>query len=360
MKKLKSKVRKKLFKKKPISTKIRLQAWTILILMALFSIFLSYVKPFLALHISPLIIAVVLGSFFGNIAHKQTKIIEKTKISKFATKEILRLGIVLYGFKITLNDIAHVGITGLIFACFMVFSTFFIGQFIGQLIGLDKKSSILISSGSSICGAAAVLATESIVKGGGEKTAIAVCTVVIFGTFGMFAYPMIYKWGILDFSGVEMGFLIGGTLHEVAHVVAAGSGVGGDAADTSVIIKMIRVLMLVPFLLMLTIFSGSLVADGKHHSKKIKNSIPYFAIWFLVVVVFGSFLPEYIRKSILPIMNFIDMLLLSVAMLALGLGIRKKVLMNAGKKPFILALVLAIWLFVGGYLAVSFLLKFLN
>lgn len=330
------------------------RGWSVIIVITLCAFGLSKIKPFTTFSISPLIIAVLLGAFFGNISRDIVHLFKKTNIMAYSTRQILRLGIILYGFRITINDISYVGFNGLIMAFLMVFSTFFVGFFIGRAIGLDKKSAVLISSGSSICGAAAVLATESIVKGGAQRVGVAVCTVVVFGTICMFVFPVAYKLGFIPLNIGQIGFFMGGTLHEVAHAVAAGNSVGAEASNLTIIIKMLRVLMLVPFLIMISLGS-SFFTGAKEKKGKIRHSIPYFALWFLVAVGFGSMMPSDIREVEMPVINLIDTLLLSVSMVALGLSMRKDVLKNAGFKPFLLAIVLLFWLVGSAYILSYFL-----
>lgn len=111
----------------------------------------------------------------------------------FAKQYLLRLGIILYGFRLTFSQIADVGISGIIIDVLTLSSTFLLACFLGQKVfGLDKHTSWLIGAGSSICGAAAVLATEPVVKAEASKVTVAVATVVIFGTVAIFLYPAIY------------------------------------------------------------------------------------------------------------------------------------------------------------------------
>ncbi|EDP6893478.1 putative sulfate exporter family transporter, partial [Campylobacter lari] len=306
---------------------------------------ISELNFFKNLGISALIVAVILGALIGNLAHQNANLLKKSGVLGIATKEILRLGIILYGFRITFNDLEKVGLNGILLAFLVVFSTFFMGLLLGKLFKLDLKESILISSGSSICGAAAVMASESIVKGGSAKVGVAVCTVVVFGTLGMFLYPLAWNLGWFDFFSLkQMGYFMGASLHEVAHAVAAGEAV--QAGDGAVIEKMMRVLMLVPFLIFLGLFSLKFLS--KNNEKiSIKANIPYFALWFLLACGISSleilntdFTLNYIKPSI----QTIDTLLLSMAMVALGVNIHKNVLKNAGFKPFLIALLLFIWL----------------
>ncbi|WP_338083702.1 YeiH family protein [Campylobacter anatolicus] len=324
----------------------KLKSWTILVGICLLSFVISHFT-FSALHLSPLIITIIVGALFGNIFTQSAKNLKYNGTLGFATKQILRLGIILFGFKLSLADIQSVGMIGVLFAFFIVFSTFGIGCVIGKMLGLDAKSFMLISSGSSVCGAAAVLSSESVLNGGGSRVAVAICTVVVFGTIGMFVYPILFK--ALDLNELEMGYIIGGSLHEVAHVVAAGAAVNEQVQGMAVIIKMLRVLMLVPFLLFLVILNLKL--SGTLSLTSVKANVPWFALWFLVAIGVNSL--SFFPHEMAPVIDFIDTMLLSIAMGALGIGIDKNVLKNAGKKPFVLAIVMFIWLFLACFVFVK-------
>ncbi|AQW80853.1 YeiH family protein [Campylobacter pinnipediorum] len=322
------------------------KSWSFIFILGVLCVAISFLPPFSTYFISPLIIAVVLGVILANFFQKISKSISNTSVVKISTKQILRFGIILFGFRISLSDIEYVGLNGITLAFFIVFSTFFLGLFIGKMLGLDYKSSALISSGSSVCGAAAVMASESVVKGGSDKVGIAICTVVLFGSIGMFAYPFLFK--IIDFTPEQIGFFIGGSLHEVAHVVAASSSFGELVQKNAVIIKMLRVLMLVPMLFVLGFLNTK---EGKGD---IKSFIPYFAIFFLIVIVVNSFLG--LSKDVLNVIQYFDNFLLSVAMICLGMGINKSIFVNVGYKPFILAILLFLYLMISCYLFTYFIL----
>ncbi|MBN7289097.1 MULTISPECIES: putative sulfate exporter family transporter [Campylobacter] len=313
-------------------------SWGVLAALSLLSIFLSQtlLKNF---HLSPLIIAILLGAFFGNAFSNGVKKLQDSGVLAISTKQILRLGIVLFGFRLTFDDISSVGASGILFAFFIVFSTFGVGCLVGRLLRLDAKSFMLISSGSCVCGAAAVMASQSVLKASPQAVAVAVCTVVVFGTIGMFLYPLVIQFLLL--TPVQAGFLTGGSLHEVAHVVAAGAAINEETQSVAVVIKMLRVMMLVPFLIMLCILN--LKFSGDLSMANVKANVPYFAIWFLAAIAVGS-LPFFPREALGSI-NFIDTFPLSLAMCALGMGINKNVLKDSGKKPFLLAIVMFVWLF---------------
>ena len=263
----------------------------------------------------------------------------------FAKQHLLRLGIILYGFRLTFAQIADVGVSGILIDVLTLSSTFFIACFLGQKVfGLDKHTSWLIGAGSSICGAAAVLATEPVVKAEASKVTVAVATVVIFGTIAIFLYPAMYPLLAHWFTPETYGIYMGSTMHEVAQVVAAGHAVSPDAENAAVIAKMLRVMMLAPFLLFLAARVKQLTPAG--NGEKSNITIPWFAIMFILVAVFNSF--HLLPKAVVDMLVTLDTVLLAMAMAALGVTTHVSALKKAGAKPLLMALMLFVWLIVGG------------
>ncbi len=246
----------------------------------------------------------------------------------FAKQHLLRLGIILYGFRLTFAQIADVGVSGILIDVLTLSSTFFIACFLGQKVfGLDKHTSWLIGAGSSICGAAAVLATEPVVKAEASKVTVAVATVVIFGTIAIFLYPAMYPLLAHWFTPENYGIYMGSTMHEVAQVVAAGHAVSPDAENAAVIAKMLRVIMLAPFLLFLAARVKQLTPAG--NGEKSKITIPWFAIMFILVAVFNSF--HLLPKAVVDMLVTLDTVLLAMAMAALGVTTHVSALKKAGR-----------------------------
>jgi uncharacterized integral membrane protein (TIGR00698 family) len=263
----------------------------------------------------------------------------------FAKQHLLRLGIILYGFRLTFSQIADVGTSGLIIDMLTLTSTFMLACVLGQkMFGLDKQTSWLIGAGSSICGAAAILATEPVVKAEASKVTVAVATVVIFGTLAIFIYPMIYPLVAHWFTPEAFGIYAGSTMHEVAQVVAAGHAISPETENAAVIAKMLRVMMLAPFLILLAARIKQLAPAGASRTGKI--AIPWFAVLFILVAIVNSFhlLPNPLVNALVTL----DTFLLAMAMVALGLTTHIGALKKAGVRPLLMALVLFVWLIVGG------------
>lgn len=314
-------------------------------LIAFSSYFLANTPFFRALHLSPLILSILLGIFCIPL-FSASKELTQNAIS-FSAKKLLRLGIILFGFNITLENILFVGVNGILLSLFIVFGILILGYFIGvKFLKMDKEIALLVSGGSAICGAAAILALESSLKSKPYKSAIAVGVIVVFGLVGMFLHPLIYALGILPFDFAQEGFFVGLTLHELANVVGAGGAISQETQEISLIIKMIRVLLLIVVLLILPFFVSSKEGEKRH------LHIPYFAFYFLAVVLLNSFfvLPE----SLLKILRFSSNFLLVMAMGAIGLQVDLKKFVELGGKAFLLGLILFGILIFGGFVLVYY------
>lgn len=301
--------------------------------------------------LSALTLAIVCGivagnTFFPAIAGRTAAGVD------FSRSALLRVGIILFGLRITFQQIEAVGWTGVVIDALMVVLTFVIAVQLGtRVLRLDRQTAMLIGAGSALCGAAAVMATEPVVRGQAYKVSVAVATVVVFGTVGMFAYPLLYP--VLGLTEHAYGVFTGSTVHEVAQVVAAGRSVSEAAAATAVIEKMLRIIMLAPFLLALSGLQraglqrahGAGAAHPGHARAPIV--IPWFAVLFIAASAVNSLqiLPVRLVDALLGI----DTALLATAMAALGLRTHMGAIRQAGLRPLLLAAALFAFLLVGGY-----------
>jgi len=305
---------------------------------------------FSQLGLSALTLAIVGGMVLGNTVYPRIAVHSHAGIA-FAKGHILRLGIILFGFKLTFQDIAAVGVGGILIDACVLTSTFFLAFWLGRRkLGLDEQSVILIGAGSSICGAAAILATEPVIKAQAEKVAVAVATVVVFGTLAMFLYPLLFSMThALGVSEFAFGIFTGSTVHEVAQAVAAGRAVSEQAANSAVITKMIRVMMLAPFLLILSAcLNRRHASESGGDSDKRPITIPWFALGFLAMAGFNSL--SWLPQAWVAQLIALDNLLLAMAMGALGLTTHVSAIRKAGSKPMVLATALFAWLLIGGTL----------
>lgn len=302
--------------------------------------------------LSSLTLAILIGMVLGNTVYPN--LAERLNVGvAFAKGQILRLAIMFYGFKLTLTQVSSVGLSAVMSDALVLTSTFLLTYWIGtRWLKVDKQTTLLIGSGASICGAAAVIAAEPVVKAEAHKVTIAVATVVVFGTIAMLLYPFLYHLGWLQpwLNAQQYGIYTGSTIHEVAQVVVAGNAVSPEVGDTAVVTKMIRVMMLAPFLLIL---SFALTKGSSDHGEKTsfmnrvqQVKVPWFAFIFIAIVLLHTWVP--MTASFERSMVMLDDVLLTMAMFALGLTTHLGAIKQAGVKPLILGAIMFAWLIVGG------------
>ena len=294
--------------------------------------------------LSPLVLAIALGTLLGNALPQAGQGSFRCGLA-LAQRQFLRTGVALYGFNLSMQQIIQVGSTGILVDVLMVASTLLVGWYIGHhVLKMDRDTVLLASAGSAICGAAAVVATVPMLrideKTVADKSAVAVATVIVFGTLAMFIYPMIYGW--IGATHFDFGIYVGSTVHEVAQVVAIGSAIGDDVARHAVIVKMIRVMLLVPFLL----FVGTFVTGKSEEGQSNAIPVPWFAICFIAIAGLNSLaiLPE----TVVSMLRLVGMLLLTTAMAALGIDTNLPRMKHAGIRPLLLGTALFLHLILVG------------
>ena len=328
-------------------------------LVAASATWIAGLAPVKALGLSPLVVGIVIGIFYANTLHNRFPPSWESGIL-FSAKKILRFAIVFYGFRITFQQIADVGPEGFLVSLLMLTSTFLLGSWLGmKRFGLDRDTAMLTASGASVCGAAAVLATEPVLKAEEHKAAVAVSMVVLFGTLAMFLYPLLYTTlfrdatGFFHLSPAQYGIYVGGSVHEVAQVVAAAGleGPGTVMADNAVIVKMTRVLLIAPMLILLGLWLSRRAARSGGPGAEVKLVIPWFAVYFLGMAAFNSL--QLLPGALVGWINDVDTFLLTMAMTALGMGTRFAKFKGLGLAPLYAALGMFVWLVIGGFLVVK-------
>ena len=305
--------------------------------------------PFVSnLGLSPLIVGIVAGAIYGNALRDGMPESWASGVN-FSARKLLRIAVGFFGLRVSLQEIAQVGLPGLTVSVLVVVSTLAIGTWAGmKLMKLDRDTALLTAAGSAICGAAAVLAFESTLQSEPHKSAMAVGSVVLFGTLSMFLYPLALHLGWLHLDTLGVGLFFGGTIHEVAQVVGAASNVSPEATHIATIVKMTRVMLLVPVLLVIGMWVNR--SRGAADGAKRKLAIPWFALGFLALVIVNSLhvLPDTATHTL----NTLDTFALTMAMTALGIETRIAQIRQAGPRALVTGAILYAWL-IGGGLAIT-------
>jgi len=297
--------------------------------------------PIQALSISPLVLGIVCGMLYGNLMRGSMPVQWGVGVN-FTARRLLRIAVALYGLNISIQQIIEVGLPGIVVSLGVAIGVLAAGTWLGvRWLKLDRDLAMLTAAGSAICGAAAVLAFESTLRSAPHKSAVAVATVVLFGTISMFLYPLLYGVGWLPFDGTALGIFLGGSIHEVAQVVAAASNIDPETTEVATIVKMTRVALLVPLLLVIGLWLQR--RDAAVSGQKAKLPVPWFAIWFLIFALVNS--SGFVPENILDTLRLIDIFLLTMAMTALGVETRFAQMKAAGPRVLALAAILFVILF---------------
>jgi uncharacterized integral membrane protein (TIGR00698 family) len=280
---------------------------------------------------SPMILAIVIGMAFHNIVGTPKRAKEGVM---FSLRRVLRFAIILLGFQLTAQQIVEVGPTGFAIIVATLVSTFAFTTWLGRAMGVDRKLTQLIAAGTSICGASAVIATNTVTKGHDEDVAYAVACVTIFGSIAMFTYPLFP--GLLHLDPHAFGLWTGASIHEIAQVVAASFQDGQSSGEYGTIAKLSRVMLLAPVVITLGLMAARQRAHRLHGgaASSAKPPMPWFLVGFIALVAVNSVVvvPPDVKNIIVPVTTF----LLSVSLAAMGLETDISKLKAKGLRPLLL------------------------
>ncbi|WP_404384851.1 YeiH family protein [Caenispirillum salinarum] len=294
--------------------------------------------------VSPLILAIVIGIGLRNIFGLPAVLVPGIKAS---LKRVLRAGIVLLGLQLTLGQVIAVGGPGLLVVVATLAATFVFTLWLGRVLGVDRPLTELMATGTSVCGASAVIAANTVSEGSDEDVAYAVAAVTVFGSIAMLTYPWLAE--VLGLKPLVYGLWTGATVHEVAQVVAAGFQGGTEAGELSTIVKLSRVVLLAPVVIVL----GLMAARRHGASKRGKAPAPWFVAGFLLMIGINSadLLPVQARAPLVAATPF----LLAMGMAAMGLETDVRRLAAKGLRPLALGAGSTLFIAAAGLALVSLL-----
>nr|WP_241665961.1 putative sulfate exporter family transporter [Prescottella subtropica] len=282
--------------------------------------------------VSPLLIAIVLGAAAANV----TALPETLKPGlTIASKKLLRVGIALLGLQLVLDDILGLGWGVIVMVVVIVTAGITGTMFVGKLLGLSWTQRLLIACGFSICGAAAVAAVDGVTDAEEEDVLTAVALVVLFGTLMIPLLPLLAT--AFGLSDTEAGMWAGGSVHEVAQVIAVGGALGGTALAMAVVVKLARVVMLAPVMAVI----------GLQQRRRTGTTgtrpplVPLFVVAFLVCAAVRT--TGVLPDAVLTTAGIAQTALLTAAMFALGTGVRVATIRKVGPRPLVLAAISTAW-----------------
>ncbi len=265
---------------------------------------------------------------------------------QFAASTVLRIGVALLGLRITFGEISALGSNTALMVVAGVLLTILFGWLFSRFSSTEKYFGLLTGGAVAICGASAALAIAAVLPRGpnhDRDTSFAVIGVTALSTIAMVVYPVIV--GVMGFNPHQAGIFLGATIHDVAQVVGAGYSMGKDAGDTATIVKLLRVAMLLPVILVLSLMFRERAQAGTNAMRP--PLLPWFAVAFGILVALNSFVA--MPKQLLVVAGDASRFALLLAISAIGMRTSLKELTVLGMKPVVL--MVAETVFLAGIIA---------
>ena len=247
---------------------------------------------------------------------------------------LLQVSVVLLGFGVDLDAVLRVGAHGLLFAAATIVTTFALGYGLAKFLGINRKISLLISAGTAICGGSAIAAVGSAVDADRSEMSVAMGTVFLLNAVALFLFPFLGH--VLGLDQNQFGTWAGVAIHDVSSVTGAASAYGDQALQVATIVKLSRVLWILPVTFAAVAFFPR---TGKPRGKV---SVPWFILGFLLASALGSFLPAL--HPAVPWLARIAKVGFSATLFCIGASLSRAAIKQVGYKPLVQGLCL--WFFI--------------
>ena len=278
-------------------------------------------------------VAIILGMIVGNQFYSTFHAEDSEFKSgvKWAEKDLLMFAIALMGINLNFTMLANLGVKTILIIVFGMVFTIFMGVLLGKLFKLNPKLSLMIGIGNGVCGSSAIAATSGIAKVKSNDIGISIALVNLMGTIGIFLAPALAH--LLGFSDIQAGVFTGNTLQAVGQAVAAGFSISDEAGHYATVVKMGRVLLLVPLVLILIyIAKKESQNSGEELEAKGKVGVPSFILWFIAFSVVASL--GLLPKELETLIGFVGHYITLIAMSAIGLMIHFGTIMKTAGTAF--------------------------
>ena len=291
--------------------------------------------------ISPLALCVLFGFLAANFATWPNWANQGTEL---AGKQIMRVGVALLGFQLSVAALREIGWRGIITVIVVVLFTIFGILMLSRLFGMTGDLGLLIGVGFGVCGATAVAAIRPQTRATQEETSYAIALISLCGTLSILVLPFIGHG--LNLSTETFGAWTGAAVHDVGQVIATASVWSEEAIAAAIVVKLARVCMLAPIVLILTIRHRRYLqrnSEAQVEAAKVPL-IPFFVLGFIAAAVFHNTvsIPDQVTENIV----LLSKLLLGAGLVALGANVRWSNIKKIGMKPMIMGMMA--WVIVAG------------
>jgi uncharacterized integral membrane protein (TIGR00698 family) len=267
----------------------------------------------------------------------------------FTSQRVLRAGIVLLGARLSLGEIARIGLPATLVIVATMTISFAIVLGLSRLLGVENRLGILIAVGSAVCGNTAIVATAPVIGARARDVAYAVATITLFGTLAVFLYPAIGR--ALAIPQTSFGLWSGVAVHDTSQVIATSAAYGSQALDVATVVKLIRNALMAPLLFLIATAWAARSDDAVQSARRgIRRAVPLFVLGFLALAALRT--AGAISADQATTLDVIARDLILVALAAVGLSIRLGELRETSWRPFAIGFTVALVVGAGSLLAI--------
>lgn len=260
------------------------------------------------------------------------KIQKPYEIKKYTSK-ILQWSIVLMGFGMSLEKVIETSQTGVLLTAASVILTFFFGLALGYLYKVERNTTMLIASGTAICGGSAIAAVSPIIDAKNNQITFALTVIFVLNAVALFIFPVIGQ--ALNMSQENFGYWSAIAIHDTSSVVGAGAAYGKEALEVATTVKLTRTLWIIPL-------SFIVLFLNRKENKSNKIKIPWFILYFVIAIVIAYFLPQY--QETYNHINWLGKKGMVLALFLIGTSFSIEDLKTAGPKSFLLGI--SLWIII--------------
>ena len=253
------------------------------------------------------------------------------KASKKAIKYLLQISVVGLGFGMNIYEAAAVGKEGIVFTAVSIISTISIGLILGKILSTPRKTSLLISSGTAICGGSAIAAMSPVIDADEDETSVSLGIIFILNSLALFIFPLLGE--LLHMTQEQFGLWSAIAIHDTSSVVGAAQKYGDTALKIATTVKLERALWIIPI---------SLITAAFYKKNGNKIAIPYFIFLYVIAMFMNTFIPHI--ETLSPSIVTVSKRGLTLTLFLIGAGLSKEALKSIGIKPLIQGVLL--WIFI--------------
>ncbi len=267
----------------------------------------------------------------------------------FAAQRLLRLGIVLLGARLSIQQVVGIGLPAAVVIAVTMAGALIVVLLLSRIARIDARLATLLAVGAAVCGNSAVVATSPVISARARDTAYAVATVTLFGTIAVFAYPLIGH--TLRLGDAAFGLWSGIAINDTSQVVAASSAYSAGAFEVATVVKLIRNALMAPLILGIAWVWSRRTGEAGDTRVGLRRAIPLFVFGFLGMAALTSI--GVIGPQAALTFETVARMLILVALAAVGLSVRVDDLRSMGSRPLLVGLGAALIIGISTLIAIQ-------